>query len=112
MDSLDVSGNEELRVELEGDEHDEALMDASEKSEAEPIEGSHGELDVGKGNGKPSPVATMKVLTEYNSDHESDSRRHTGLIMGTNAEHISSRSTPTTLSRNQETHFETQLLPP
>ena len=87
-------------------------MGASEKTEAEPIEGSHGELDVGKGNSKPPPVATMKVLTENNSDHECDSRRHTGLIMGTNAERNSLRSTQTTLSGNQETHLETQLLPP
>ena len=87
-------------------------MGASEKTEAEPIEGSHGELDVGKGISKPPPVATMKVFTEYNSDHECNSRRHTNLIMGTNTAHIGSRSTPTTLSRNQETHLETQLLPP
>ena len=112
MDSLDGSGNEELRVELEGEGLDEALMDASENTEAEPIEGSHGELNVGKGNSKPPPVATVKVLAEDNSDHECDSRRHTGLIMGTNTAHIGSRSTPTTLSRNQETHLEPQLLPP
>ena len=111
MDSLDGSGKEELRVELEGDEHDKAPMGASEKTKSEPMEGSHGELDVGKRNGK-LPVATMKVLTEDNSDHECDSRRHTGLIISTNTAHISSRSNPTTLARNQETHLKTQLLPP
>ena len=59
-------------------------MDASKNTKAEPIEGSHGELDVGEGNGKPPPVATMKVLTEDNSDHEYNSRRHISLIIGTN----------------------------
>ena len=74
MDSLDGSRKEE-GLSVEGEGLDEALMDAKEKAKAEPIEGSQGELNVGEGNGKPPSVATLKVLREYNSDHEYNFRR-------------------------------------
>ena len=90
MDSQDDSREEGGSTE-DAELHKTSMDTNEKKTEAKLNQESQDELNVRNGN-----VATNEVLRWYNSDHNDNSRTRTKMIMGSNIEHIRSRSASTT----------------